>query len=192
MNIENDKDLIVDFQQGDQEVFKYIYKLYKLQLYKFVHNLIFNTPESEDIVADCFIKLWNKRAGFDNILKIKAFLFITAHNACIDYLKHSMVENRSQKELAFVLEKNEEFILAKMIKAEVLSEIYSEIENLPTKCRQIFKMLYFQELNYEEVANKLHLKQSAVRSQKRRALMLLRTIIFKNKVLISILIILSV
>ncbi len=191
MSFEGDNVLIVEFRQGSQQGFKQIYNLYKFQLYQFVHNLILNRPEAEDITADCFIKIWNKRTDFESIIKIKSFLFISAHNACINYLKHIQVQNKSEKELAILLEKNEDFILAKMIKAEALSQIYAEIENLPPQCKKIFKMLYLQGLDYGKIAKELNLDESTVRHQKRRAIKLLRNVIFQDKALISILVFLS-
>lgn len=186
MNIERGSDLIIEFQRGSQQAFKHIYYLHKFELYKFVYSLILDRPEAHDLVADCYIKLWNRRTAFEDVSKVKAFLFVTAHNACINHLKHQQVQNKSRKELLFLLEKNEDFVETKLIKAELIGQIYTEIENLPSQCRKIFKMIYFKEMSYEEVAHQLNLSQSTVRNQKKRALELLRGVIFDNKSLISI------
>src|SRR5262249_35563705 len=153
-----------------EENYRQIYDLYKYRIYQYIYNLISNKEEAHDITSDCFLKLWNKKEGFDDLNKIKSFLFTTAYNACIDFLRRSQVQLKSQKELAFLAEKNENLILAQIVKAELLGEVYAEIQNLPSECRQIFKMLYFQGMDYTQIAESLNIQKATVRSQKRRAL----------------------
>lgn len=171
MNAENI--LISEFQQGKQKAFKQIYDLYKVQLYRFAHSFVNEVGAAEDITTECFTELWKKRFNFDNVQKIKSFLFISARHDCLDYLRRGQVHNKATKELLFLME-NEEHVLTRMIKAEFLAQVYADIETLPPQCRQIFKMIYFEGLNYEEIASDLNLSQSTVRNQKMRALNLLK------------------
>jgi RNA polymerase sigma-70 factor (ECF subfamily) len=181
-------DLILDFHTGSEKAYNYIYRLYRSRIFWFIHNLIHDTAEAEDITAECFIKLWNRRTAFDNTEKIKSFLFVTAHNASLDYLRRKQVKARAEKELTLLLE-NEDFVLTRIVKAELFTQIYDEIEKLPLQCKRVFKMLFFESLTYVEVCDQLKIDINTARNQKRRALQLLKNSILKNEILISLLVI---
>ncbi len=69
-----------------------------------------------------------------------------------------------------------------VLRAELLYEIYQEMENLPEKCGQIFKMLFIEDKSTEEVAQHFGINVQTVRSQKARAIQLLKAALTqKNK-----------
>lgn len=49
-----------------------------------MHYLHGDVDRAEDVVQDCFVKLWQKEADND-----KAFLFTAVRNACIDLLRRN-------------------------------------------------------------------------------------------------------
>ena len=52
-----------------------------------------------------------------------------------------------------------------MITAELISQINKAINELPTKCRLIFKLVKEDGLKYKEVAELLHLSKKTVENQ---------------------------
>jgi len=64
--------------------------------------------------------------------------------------------------------------------AELLQRIYEEIEKLPKKCRQVFKLAYLDGLSNEEIAELLHINYQSVKNQKVRALKILRLALNKG------------
>jgi RNA polymerase sigma-70 factor (ECF subfamily) len=55
--------------------------------------------DGEDLVKDTFVKLWQTHADFDTPQNIKAFLYITTRNACLNFLRYLQVKESSRKEL---------------------------------------------------------------------------------------------
>jgi RNA polymerase sigma factor (sigma-70 family) len=107
---------------------------------------------------------------------IQAFLFITARNASLDFLKY---RQRMRENLAELNNKNEQEPDAQLfaetdISAEVLAFIYNEVEKLPEKCREIFKLAYLERLPVKEIAIKLNISPQTVANQKTTALKILR------------------
>lgn len=170
-----DNNLIAQFTRGDTEAFTAIYNAYYPTLYSFVKKFIPEREDAEDITADIFVKLWRMHANFDNIKNIEAFLYITARNACLDFLRQLKRRNEKQKELLYVLlQEPAEGILPEDIKAEVLAAILQEIEKLPRSCRNVFKMAYLEGLSNSEIAESLRINNQSVRNHKQRAVKLLR------------------
>ncbi len=131
--------------------------------------------EAEDIVKDSYLKLWNKRADFDHPQSIKSFLYTATRNASLNHLRHQKVKNNFQKEMNYLDDqKGDELVLQQMIRSELMRSIYQEIEKLPEKRQQVFRMIYFDGLKNEEIAAKLGISVFTVKEHKAKALAQLR------------------
>lgn len=74
----------------------------------------------------------------------------------------------------------EDVLAGEMIRVEVLSEILREIERLPKKCREIFKLIFIEGLSTEEIARQMGIAPQTVRTQKARAIQLLKVQFLKT------------
>ena len=156
------------FREGDRNEFKQVYDLFYETIYTFVYNLVRNEEEGQDITTDTFIKLWRLRDRFENLNNIKAFLYVTSRNACLDHFRKVQRERSVQKEIQYLLDM-EMRANHEVIGAEVISELYSRIEKLPGTCRRIVKMILFENLNTSEIAQKLGISNQTVLNQKAKA-----------------------
>ncbi len=168
-------DIIDTLKKGGPEALQSLLKQYYSPLCLFAERLLNNRAASEDIVGESFIKLWNRRNDFESTQNIKAFLYITVRNACLNYLKQAKRDSLNQKQLAYLSGEKEEFILNEMIRAEVLKEVMNEIENLPEQCRKVLKLAYLEGLQNKEVAKVLNISVHTVKNQKARAIQLMKT-----------------
>jgi RNA polymerase sigma-70 factor (family 1) len=185
--------LIVDFKKGSREAFTEVYNMYYSRLYFFVKKITDDREEAQDITAETFVKLWNLRANFDTLQNIKAFLFITARNACLDFLRYQKRQHTNKQEFSYLLTQNEDIAFQDdEIRYEVLQQIHNEIEHLPAQCRKIFKMAYLERLKNAQIADLLGLTEQTVRNQKTRAIKLLRMSLINSNVVLVLLLILLV
>jgi RNA polymerase sigma-70 factor (family 1) len=167
-------DLLDSFRKGKPEALEKVLKQFYSPLCLFAERLVVDRAASEDIVGEAFVKLWHKRTGFENLQNLKAFMYITVRNACLNHLKQAKRESLSKKQLAYITGEKEEFVLNEMIRAEVLREIMLEIDNLPEQCRKILKMGYLEGLKNQEIADLLKISVHTVKNQKARAIQLLK------------------
>jgi RNA polymerase sigma-70 factor (ECF subfamily) len=169
------EEIIKPFNQGDPEAFARIYHEFYPFIYSYVHKRIFASPSTADIVADSFTKLLQKRGSFKNLRIVKSYLFQTAKNGCLDYLKHARLE----REKALVIEKREQALREDIFdpfesQGELLTMIFKQIEKLPRKCRQIFMLYYTDCLTITEIANRLGISEKTVSNQKTIAIKILK------------------
>lgn len=138
---------------------------------------------AEDIAAESFIKAWQKRQDFASLEKLKAFLFVVAHNAALDYLRAKKLRDHQQpflqQQLAVFPENAEEAY----IRAEALQAIYRSIESLPPQCRQVVKLSVIDGLAPDEIAKLLNISYKTVRNQKSIGLKTLRLALLHDKLL---------
>lgn len=180
--------VIIEFKEGSKEAFAEVYKTHFASLFFFVRRFINDRQEAEDITAETFIKLWKIRFNFDTHQNIKAFLYITARNACLDCLRAQKRNSGAQQELMYLLMQNDGVtFIQDEVKGDVLQEIKNEIENLPPKCQQIFKMAFLERVKNADIAEQLGLTVQTVKNQKVRAIKLLRLAINKDLVILSLL-----
>ncbi|HZE84569.1 MAG TPA: sigma-70 family RNA polymerase sigma factor [Puia sp.] len=177
--------------EGDRHEFKFVYEYYYNIIYAFVFSLVRADAEAQDIVSDGFVKLWKLRENFKNLNNIKGFLLVTARNASFDYLRQQQRLRSAHKEILHL--GGEEEIRNEAIGAIVFSELTRQIEELPSRCKEIFKLLFFHNLNSSEVADQLQISRQTVLNQKANAVKLLRSALLKKALLpAALMIILSV
>ena len=167
-------DYLLWFQTGEERGFNYFFHQHYSALALFAFRITANKAVAEEIAGDALLRLWERREGFHHPLAIRSFLYTASRFASLNFIRNQQRENLRQKQLAYLSDNHERFILQDMISAEVYAEVYQAIQTLPGRCRTIFEMLFIEGQSYEQVARELALSVSTVRNQKARALKLLR------------------
>ncbi|TJY61539.1 RNA polymerase sigma-70 factor [Sphingobacterium alkalisoli] len=170
------------FRGGDETTLAFFFDLHYKSLCYFAVPLCQDTQQAEDIVADCFFKLWQNRTEFQTAQNVKAFLYISCRNASLNHLRSLKRRNAAQELYFSQLESGEETILYQIIETEVLHILSREIEELPTKCREVFKMIYIENKKTDEIADLLGISVKTVRGHKARAIELLKSQLLKQGV----------
>ena len=178
-----DKSLLQEFKRGNSHAFKAVYDMFFPSLCFFAKRLVDNDGEGEDIAADSFVKLLNRYDSFDSIPNIKAFLYITTRNACLNYLRYTQRQHSSKRELNRIQDKTDEHALSHIVHAEVLREVEYEIEQLPNRCREIFKLIYYERRSADDIAEMLGISINTVWVQRAKAIQLIRTNLLKKGML---------
>jgi RNA polymerase sigma-70 factor (ECF subfamily) len=173
----SEKEVITLLHRGNEKALAAIFNQYHAGMIYFAGHFMGDIQAAEDIVAESFFKLWEKRKKFQNLESIRAFLLHCVKNASFNYIKQFRCHSTHHGKIKYLAGKPEELsIEAKMIKAELLNRIRLDIEQLPPMRKRIFTMIYVEGLNTFEVARILQISADTVRVQKARALHTLREI----------------
>ena len=151
-----------------------LFDRYYARLCVFAKQLLGDDEKAEDVVQDVFVKLCEQQETFPTRPdEIKRYLYVVVRNGCYKVLRHEKVVDNYQH-----LNENETFgrpeILHKIIHAEVMNTLSKAIETLPKGCALILKKSYFDGLSNQLIAEELNLSIHTVKSQKKRAIALLR------------------
>lgn len=175
------------FREGDHAAFRLVFDTYYQPLYYFIKKLIVNREEAEEITLNSFQKLFERHAVIETASAIKAFLFITARNNSFDYLRSVKTLKSHQKQFAATMQDDTFLQYEYEIKDELVELVRRAINNLPTECGKIFKMLFYENLTPNEVAEILQISVSTVYNQKSRAMQALRIALADHPLAITIL-----
>jgi len=140
----------------------------------FILKIVKEQTVAEDIAEDAFVVLWEKRYGFKNIKVARAFLYSTARNASLNWLRSEKSNEKKNNELKVIADSNDKYILEEIMRAEFIHELYNALNVLPAQCRKIFNMLYVEGKNNQQVAEELSLSINTIKAQRARGLTILR------------------
>lgn len=166
------------FIEGSESGFKVVFKLYYHRILYFAIKLLSgNRPEAEDITSIAFTNLFKFHKKYVTEKTIITFLYLTVRNKCIDHFRWSDLRGIREWRFEFLLE-DDEFLIDSWIELEIIEQetlkiMHESINKLPKKCRQVIRMILKGEKS-EAIARKLSISMDTVRSQKRRAIELLR------------------
>lgn len=127
--------------------------------------------EAEEIVEDCFVILWEKRENLMHIEDIKSYLYTMVRNASFKYLDKST----KVVPLRFIHLKEVAPIDNDIIEEEVHSVLLFEaLQKLPNKCREVFELSCLKGMKYKDIAEDLNISLNTVKSQRSRAIELIK------------------
>ena len=155
-----------------------VYDTYRDSLIAFAKGYVPDDDVAQDLVQEAFIRLWEKEPSFPTETALHSYLLTAVRNRALDYLKHRNVEQQYAETYREEAALAGEDYLDEAFDKEVLEMLFAQIDRLPARCREVF-LLCLDGLSAEEVAQKLGISADTVRTQKKRAMKMLRNH-FKN------------
>lgn len=156
----------------DEKNFEVLFKSHFSALCSFALKYISDLDSAKEITHEVFINLWVKRTSIDLNKSIKSYLYTSVYNRCLNHIRNNKKfthaempvdnydENRDSSDNISEIELNE--------------KIQKTIDSLPVKCREIFVLNRFEELKYQEIAEKLDISIKTVEAQMSKALKIMR------------------
>lgn len=146
--------------EGSDSAFDALFVKYYAKVLGFVKNFCSDQQEAENIVQDLFMTLWIKREHFAMIDNIDSYLFVSARNAALRYIKQSLtfadisdlVEMKSGEEQADT----------DVCYGELYNMVMSEIASMPEQRRRIFLMSREEGMSNADIANRLGISKRTV------------------------------
>lgn len=181
-----DEKLISRIKAGDQFAFELLFKLLHKKLCAYAKTLVNDNNIANDLIQDTFVKIWEVRENLREDKSIRAYLFRSVHNNCINYLhkkqlniRHSEEYARNLKEsLLFSGQSNDyEQFLERIAQDDFEILLTGTINDLPSQCKEIFMLSRYQNLTYNEIAEKLGISVNTVKTQISRAFQKIRTVL---------------
>lgn len=166
-------------QSSNREAYEYVFIALYENLCLYAMTILKDKDAAEESVQDVFVKLWENRERLDIQTSIKAYLFRSVHNSCLNYLAHIKVRQDYSSNMKYTQSEmcsphSKDYPIANLLIQELDQTIEKAVNDLPEQCRNIFKLIRYDELSYSEVAEQLNISINTVKTQMSRAMMKLR------------------
>ena len=167
-----ERDVIDRFRSGDELAFGEIFETYYSALVRYAVTLVRDMDEAEDVVQGVFVRVWQGRERLEEGVMLRSWLYKSVQNSCFNHLKHLKVRG---VHAVFVKREGEGVDQHDALEGnELQGRIDAALLVLPEQCGKIFRMSRFEDLKYQEIADKLGLSIKTVENQMGKALRILR------------------
>lgn len=150
----------------DEQVFKDLYRQYFVKLYRFATSLVHCNEAAEEIVHDVLVNLWKRRNTFDEITNLNTYLYVSVKNLSLNYLRDQY--KPKQIDIETLYNKSSHISIdpeSLFIDKEQAEHLNTLINNLPLRCKLIFKLIKVDGLKYKEAAALLNISSKTVENQ---------------------------
>lgn len=170
----SDEEILLSFQSGNRQAYELIYERYWMILFRHADKILQDEEEAKDVVQEVFTILWLKGASLLPHQPVAAFLYTTTRHKVLDHLKRNKVRTKYLDALKQMMEQRNPVPDQQLIAKELARQIEREIESLPPRMREIFKLSREKHQSHKEISEQLNISDKTVKKQISNALQLLK------------------
>lgn len=170
----SEQEIVGAIREGNERIFEETFRKYYQSLCNYANSILKEIDEAEEVVQNLFLNIWEKRSELEINISLKSYLYRAVHNHCLNRIKHLKVREEYQQYTVNFYDASYESVSQTVLKNELETKIEEAIRKLPEQCKLIFRMSRFEELKYQEIAEKLKISPKTVENQIGKALKILR------------------
>ena len=181
----SDDELVEKLRKGDFEAFDAVFEKYSNRLFGFALKYLKSKEETEGLVQDVFLKIWENRKNLKEDSSLKSYLFtISYHNIC-KFFRKKQLQGKLKEEIGLSTDisvDTEEQIDYQ----STLEQIEKLIDQLPPKQKAIFEKSRKEGKSTREIAEEMHLAPGTVDNHISSAIKFLRKHISRSNLASSL------
>lgn len=171
---------------GNQRAYAELLGRYRDAVFFLLLKMVHSKDDADDLTMEAFGKAFKRLNQYTPEYAFSTWLFKIATNNCIDFLRRK--KNTTIVSIDKPIEQEEGSDLTRSLKADDLDPeevmlqkqksemLHLVVDKLKPRYRVLVELRYFEELAYEEIAEKLNLPLGTVKAQLFRARDLLQNI----------------
>ena len=141
---------------------------FEIPLTKYAVSILGDLEQARDVVQDTFLKLY-KQDPEKVRKKVKSWLFTVCRNHCYDLIKRNRrTSNLEEDEISYIASNDDNpfqvisFLEGREEIDEKIKILYSLIEELPSRQREVMRLKFQANLSYKEIAETIGISTSNV------------------------------
>lgn len=174
----DEKELVLALKGGEHQAFIHLYNEYWEQVYDFSRLYVNTVADTEEIVQDVFVKLWESKHLLKENENIKGFLFIVTRNLIFNRTKKRINDNLFKISVLSAFG-NENYCNSSSVEEDYCASqlnifINRLINSLPEQQKRCFLLSREEDLSYKEIAERLGISPKTVEIHMSKALKFLK------------------
>ena len=170
---------ILSISEGNRTSFKLLYETVFTPLILFSRRFVDEKDAAADLVQEALLAYWNRRKEFITVIEVKAFLYGTLKNMCLNHLRTKKVHGRYVQQTMEEAEQTSEAVEEPLvinnaiIEEETFTLLFRALSELPPREKEIIE-LSLQGKKNQAIADALSLSVNTIKTLKLRAYRRLR------------------
>ena len=161
---QEDESIAALVQSGTTDAFAVLVERYEKKMTRYANKFLYNYQDREDAVQDVFIKAYQNIQNFRTSERFSPWIYRIAHNTFINVVRTQSREKVSffdtdQLFAANVPDENEEQVREQSLDREMLEQC---LDKLDVKYREVLVLFYFEEKDYNEIAEIIRIPRATV------------------------------
>ena len=165
-----EKILLHQIKNGNQQAFAQLYDTYKEKIYRFIYFRVSDEERAEDLANDVFMRIFDYIQKGNTIENFRAFLYQIARNLIIDFYR-----TRDHEALPI-----DEFIEENIPEKEDLEEkidikldiekIKESVKKLPDPYQEVIVLRFIEGMSFKEIARLISTTEDNARQRAHRGI----------------------
>ncbi len=179
-----DAEVMLRVKAGDDAAFNYLVEKFRRPMVSFMYRMTHNSGTAEELAQEVFLRVYRSRANYAANAKFTTWLYRIATNLAVNHARDTRHErpevtvniDESDEETGLTVDVPDTSLNAEqdILRRERLAAIRKHVQALPERQRLAVLMHKYQNMDYKQIADVLHLSESATKSLLFRAYETLR------------------
>jgi RNA polymerase sigma-70 factor, ECF subfamily len=180
----NDEEVALQVQGGDIEAFRVLVERYEPKMTRYARRFFFEGDEGKDVVQEVFIKAYVNIKSFDATRRFSPWIYRIAHNEFVNGIKKRQKDRENISifdfDVLFPHLAAKDTTDESFSRDELKKMLDSSLDTLGQKYREPLVLYYFDDMDYREIADILHIPVSTVGVRLQRGRAMLKKIVKKD------------
>jgi RNA polymerase sigma-70 factor (ECF subfamily) len=162
----SEADLVQRCLDGDATAWDTLVKVYWKRVFNIAYKFVAQLDEAEDLTQEIFVKLFRALPTYDRRASFETWLTRVSRNVCIDRYRRRRKEERFTDGIDLDTLTLDELVSrpdAALEQRDQVTMVRRAPAKLPPPYREALRDVH--ELSYEEIAERLHLREGTVKSR---------------------------
>lgn len=159
---------------GDHHAYLEIYDRYKTPLQQHAWKKLGHAQDVQDVIQDMFTELWIKREALQLTTGLANYLFTAVRNRSLNQIYKRRKEVPYLDSLEEFIREGNYLIDLQVREREFRELIEKEIDNLPPRMQEVFRLSREEGLSHKQIALRLGTSEHTIAKQMTNVLKVLR------------------
>lgn len=183
--------LVKNYMAGDENSLAILINRHQSKIYGFIYSKMPDRDVADDIFQDTFIKVIKtlKLKSYNEEGKFLPWVMRIAHNLIVDHFRKNkkmpMLRETEEFSIFSILTDSSLNVESRNISETIEKDLQKIIKELPADQKEVLLMRIYQDLSFNEIAELTGVSINTALGRMRYALLNLRKIIEKNKIILT-------
>ena len=164
-DLQTEQELVALLQKGSITAFEGLFEQYSQKLYRFSFSYLKSESESEDVVQEVFLKIWENRASLKTGTSFQSHLFTIAFNSIRKNFNKKARQDKYKIALFEFLSVDNSTLENHPDYETLLSKLDLLIDHMPARRKEIFLKRKKEGISVRDIADTMNISPKTVENQ---------------------------